>query len=81
MYTYTKFKNFRSRLAKYQNKFSPILTHFFFYQLAGPRAIPQPMKKKPWCISKVHTSIPNDKKFDMSKLKAFADDKNEILLR
>ena len=35
-------------------------------------------KKNPGVIkiSKLHTSIPNDKIFDISKLKAFADDKN-----
>ena len=48
----------------------------FFYQLAGPGAIPLPMKK-----SLVYFSIPNDNNFDMSKLKALADDKNQILLR
>ena len=75
MYTYIKFKNQKQASKRSDNKFSPMLTQFF-YQLAGPGALPLPLTKKPWCISKRHTSISNDKIFDMPKLNAFADDKN-----
>ena len=44
-----------------------------FLPTCRPRGHSLPMKKKPWCISKLHTSIPNDKNFDMSELKTFAD--------
>ena len=48
----------------------------YFSPTCRPQSPTPNPKKSPEVISKLHTSILNDKIFDMSKLKASADDKN-----